>query len=314
MIPRLYFIEARFSSKEYIRGSGLDAFMSGGGGGGRAVEKYRLVYYGVILQEEGSKNLVLAGPDEDVVILQGYEEYCHWHSGPLWERDNPLEREYCTRPALGELGYCGVHRDSLRANYSRCFSSSGLDSLRSCWILDEKLGDRVEYAVYLLAYGHNRFKVGSTRYWRLMERLGEQPHILATILYRSRSAVKTRDVEIRAGRLEGLTERPRRSLRDVLYVPPGQVVNRLEKTAEKARRSLGLKGEWEPRFIRVEPMIGLEKFHRIPEKKIVEVAGKHLYIRDYYAGYLLLEERNTNEKYLLKGNSLLHTSSVKLTR
>ncbi len=313
MIPRLYYIEARFSSKEYIGSVGLDAFI-GGVSGGKAVEKYKLIYYGVIVQEEGSKNLLLLGPDDEIILLQGYEEYCHWHNGPLWSRDDPLSREYCTRPAAGELGYCSVHRNSLRALYTRCFGSSGLESLRSCWMLDEKLGERVEYAVYLLAYNHNRFKVGSTRYWRLYERLGEQPHVLATILYRSKSAVKTRDVEIRAGRLEGLTERPRRSLREVVIIPPAQVINRLEKTLAKTRRLLGLKDDSEPRFIRVEPASGFEKYYRVPEKKLGELVGKHLYIRDYYAGYLLLEEVNTSQKYLLKGNNLLHVNSIKLVK
>jgi hypothetical protein len=311
LIPRLFIIETRFSSRENIRSGGLDLFFSSGGGFGLMIEKYKLIYHGLLVQEEGTTILHLIPPGDKIVFVKGYEEYCRWHNGPLEKRDNPFEREYCTREATSELGYCNVHRNSLRAIYTKCFGSSGLDSLRSCWILDEKLKDGVEYVVYMLAYSTNKFKVGSTRMWRLHDRIGEQPHVVATILYRSRSAVKTREIEIKAGRIEGLTEHPRRKLADTISTPIPPTTLRLKRVLEKTARILGLKNP-ESKFFRVEPAHGVEEFYRANEVKLDNLLGKPLILKDYYAGYMLLEEPNTNTRYLVKGNSILHVNSVKL--
>ncbi len=312
MIPRLYFIEARFYSKEYIRSGGIDAFL--GNALRKTIERYKLVFYGIVAQDEATGELHLIGPDEKIVLVKAYEEYCHWHNGPLGERDNPLQRTYCLSQATTELGYCSRHKTSIRAIYSKCFSSAGLESLRSCWMLDEKLGESIEYAVYLLAYGHNKYKVGSTRKWRIHDRIAEQPHVAAAILYESRSAVKTRDVEIRAGRLSGLTERPRRRLVDVVSTPLAQAVLGLEKTVEKARRVLGITDMHETRIFRVEPVNGYESIIRVKETGFNELVGKPLVIRDYYAGFLILEEPNTNTRYALKGTQILHTNCLKTIR
>lgn len=312
MIPRLYLIETRFYSKEYIRSSGIDAFL--GNTLGETIEKYKLVFYGMVVQDEATGELQLIGPDEKIVLVKAYEEYCHWHDGPLGERDDPLQRTYCLSPAATELGYCGRHKTSIRAIYSKCFSSAGLESLRSCWMLDEKLGESIEYAVYLLAYGHNRYKVGSTRKWRIHDRVAEQPHVAATILYESRSAVKTRDVEIRAGRLSGLSERPRRRLVDVISSPLAQAVVGLAKTVEKTRRALGITGEYEAHIFRVEPANGYESLIRVKEAGFHELIGRPLIIRDYYAGFLILEEPSSSTRYALKGTQLLHINCLRTVR
>ncbi len=311
MIPRLFVIESRFYSREKVRSGGLDAYISQGFGLGFMIEKYKLVYHGLIVQEEGTTTLHLVAPGDKVVFMRGYEEYCRWHNGPLESRDNPFEREYCIREASGELGYCNVHRNSLRAIYTRCFSSSGIESLKYCRILDEKIRGRIEYVVYMLAYTMNKFKVGSTRMWRLYDRIGEQPHVIATILNRSNSAFETRELEIKAGRLEGLTEHPRRKLSESITAPIPPTLLRLRRVLEKTSRRLGVK-LGDIRFFRVEPARGVEYFYRAREARIDDILGRPLHLIDYYAGYMLIEEPNTNTRYVVRGNAILHTNSLKL--
>lgn len=309
MIPRLYFIETRFYSKEYIGTTGLDLFL--GKESRKEIIRYKLLFHGIIVQEEGTSNLTILSSNEKIMILKSYTEYCHWHNGPLDKKDNPLTREYCIREAITETGYCTKHKDSLRAIYTKCFSTSGLESLRNCWLLDEKLKNKLEYVVYLLAYTPNKFKVGTTRKWRLYERIGEQPHIVATVLYITKSAVKARDIEIKTGKLEGLTEKPRRKLKEVIQSPIPPSLLKLEKMKEKISRIINLRESVENIIFRIEPLTELTYYIRAKEKTPEQLAGKPLLIIDYYAGYLLLSEPNTNEQYIVKANSLLHTSSIK---
>ncbi|MCD6301027.1 MAG: DUF2797 domain-containing protein, partial [Staphylothermus sp.] len=256
-------------------------------------------------------NLSIITCDEKIMILKSYTEYCHWHNGLLDKKDNPLTREYCIKEAVTELGYCMEHKDSLRAIYTKCFSTSGLESLRNCWLLDEKLKDKIEYTVYLLAYAPNKFKVGTTRKWRLYERIGEQPHIVATMLYNTTSAVKARDIEIKIGKLEGLTEKPRRRLKVVIQSPLPPSLLKLEKIREKILRIIKLGESAEDYMFRIEPLTDITYYIKAKEKTPEQLVGKPLLVTDYYAGYLLLSEPNTNEHYIVKANSLLHTSSIK---
>ncbi len=313
MIPRLFITEARFYSREYIKPAGIDAFLSSKNTISEVIERYKLVFHGLLLQEEGTTTLHLVTSGEEIILVKSYTEYCRWHNGPLEERDNPLEREYCIREAVGELGYCNVHRNSLRAIYTKCFGSGGLNSIRNCWILDEKLRGKVEYVVYMLAYSMNKFKVGSTRLWRIYERIGEQPHVVATILYKSNSAVKTREVEVKAGKLEGLTEHPRRKLHETLSTPIPPTITRFKKIVEKTRRILGLR-DTDYKVFRVEPSRGIEYFYKAREVTLENLYSKPLILLDYYAGYMLVEERSSNTRYLVKTNKILHTSSIKLVR
>lgn len=311
LIPRLFYFDTRFYSKEYVRVSGLDMFM--GLEMGRELVRYKLVFYGLIAQEEGSHILHLIVPGEKIMFVENYVEYCRWHNGPLERKDNPLEREYCVREAVSELGYCSKHRNSIRAIYSKCFSTAGLESLRNCWILDEKYKDKINYTVYLLAYNKDKFKVGTTRTWRLLDRIAEQPHIVATTLYTSNSAVETRNIEIKAGKLEGLTEKPHRKLKETIKTPIPPVLLKLEKTLTKTQRILGIKQTKQPTIFRIEPNTEITEYHKAKETNLKQIIGKQLIIQDYYAGHLLLEETNTNTKYLLKTNQILHKPSIKTT-
>lgn len=310
MIPRLFYIETKFYSKEHVKTYGLDAFI--GLKQTKELVRYKLVFYGIIVQEEGAHTLHLIPPGDKIIFIQSYTEHCRWHSGPLDKRDNPLAREYCIREAVSELGYCSQHRSSDRAIYSRCFSSAGLESLRNCWMLDEKYRGKISYTVYLLAYNHNKFKVGSTRTWRLTDRVAEQPHIAATVLYQSNSAVKTRNIEIKAGKLEGLTEKPHRKLKETIKTPIPPAILKLEKVLERTQRILGIKQEEQPLIFRVEPSTDITEYLKAKETALKQIIGKQLILQDYYAGHLLLEETNTNTRYLIKANQILHSPSLKV--
>lgn len=310
MIPRLYYIDIRFISREYISRGSLDSFL--GGDVKKEIIKYRVKFHGIVAQEEGSTYLHVIGSGEKIVLLKPTKIYCRWHSGSLIERDNPIERRYCVRESITRTGYCMEHKDSLRAVYSLCFESSGIDSLRNCWILDGRLKDKVNYTVYLLAYSSNGFKVGVTRDWRLYNRIAEQPHVVATTLYTSNSAVKARDVEIRAGRLEGLTEKPHRVLRETLNTPIFSTINRLEKIRDKVLKLLRIKeSNIDNSIFRVEPGLEIEYYIRAREVDYELLFDKTLEIIDYYAGYLLLSDIDSNTYYLVKGGKILHTNSFK---
>lgn len=270
------------------------------------------MFHGIILQETGSKELHFIGIGDKIIFQTGYEEYCHWHNGPLDRRDNPLERDYCLKEAFTELGYCLEHKNSLRATYTKCFSAAGLESMRNCWKLDEFFKDKLSYTVYLLVYGHNKFKVGITREWRLYHRIGEQPHVVATILYRTSSAVKARDIEVKAGKIEGLTERPRRVLKEVIRSPIGQHALRLNKMREKLARVLKLDVIEDSFLFRVEPADPIEEYMSAKEVSYESITGKRVEILGYYAGYLLLADVNTNDKYIVRASRTMHRDTIKV--
>jgi hypothetical protein len=307
LIPRLFIAESILKTTVKLGPTGLDAFMETGSTG--EVRKYTTRFKGILLQDPVSGRLTLLQPGSSIVLARAYEEYCHWHNGPLHERDDPLRRKYCLLPATSELGYCRIHKDSLRALYTRCFGSAGLESLRSCSLLDEKLGDRVEYVVYILAYAPGKYKVGTTRLWRIHERIGEQPHILAAILYASRSALETRKLEIKIGRLNGFTERPRRNLKSILSTPPETVAAGLRNMVERLRRTMNLKYAGEEYFV-VEPSRNKNLYATAKITDPLSLAGEKIILEDYYAGYMLVRRKNSREWLLVKGNSLLHLNSL----
>ena len=309
LIPRVFYFDTKFLSKEYVGKGGLDSFL--GSSLAREIIRYKMRFYGIIVQEEGSSSLHLISPGEKIVLMRNGLSYCRWHDGPLEERDNPLDRKYSVRRAETRTGFCNQHRDTLRAYYSMCFESMSIESLlRYCWMLDEKAGDKIEYAVYLLAYGVNGFKVGSTRYWRIVDRIAEQPHVLATILYRFNKAVKTRETESSIGKIEGLTEVPRRTLRVSLNTPVSSVVYKIDRYREKIERVIGVKTiDYTP--FRVEPGVDITYYVKAREVKIDDLVDKHLELIDYYSGYLLVSDINTNTYYIVKGNRLLHKNVLK---
>ncbi len=307
-IPRLFYIETRFYSRRTLASTGLDAFLGLSSGLEEVIEEYKTVFHGVIVQDPVSEELELIKPGEKIVFKKCFYDYCRWHNGSLIERDNPLLRTYCLKKPYSGLGYCREHHNSIRAIYSQCFTSSGLKSLNSCRILDNRLGDIVSYSIYILDYGHG-LKVGSTRSWRLYDRVAEQPHVVAIEFVRYKSAFQTRDLELRIGGEEGFTERPKkRSLRDIVACPPRASYKRLYDAVKKLSRRLGIELS-EPRFFRILPGTDIAWYARAREVDASSIYGKRLELIDYWAGYLLLSEGDTGY-IIVKTRELLHCDSL----
>ncbi|RLG81113.1 MAG: DUF2797 domain-containing protein [Thermoprotei archaeon] len=298
-----------FHSKEYVGYGGLDQFI--GTVHAREVIRYRTRFQGIVSQEEGDRELHVITPGEKIAFTKPTQEYCRWHSGDLENGVDPVRRAYCLGKATSKLGYCAKHRQSLKAIYSKCFELAGIESIRNCQILDEKAGDKIEYAVYILAYSSSGLKVGATRYWRLIYRIAEQPHVLATMVYKSKSAIKTRELEVRIGKLSGLTEKPKRSLNEALSTPLVTVVYRIEKIRDKIAKAFAIRNIGENPIFRVEPGIEVVPYIRAKEKGVRELEGLRLEVIDYYSGYLLLSYPNNNNYYIVRGNELLHRNVLK---
>lgn len=311
MIPRLIHFDVKFASREYLKGSGLEPFLPTVQQ--TLLEKYRSSTIGIIAQEDGWSTVQLLNVGEYLLFTRTGEEVCRWHSGPIHERDDPLRREYCVKKAVTTLGYCNEHRESIRAIYSYCFESSGPSSLIKCKTLDEKMKNHIEYIVYLLSYTLDGFKVGSTRRWRFLLRLSEQPHVAATVLYVSNSAFKTREVEVNAGRIEGLSEKPHRDVYKTMTTPIINAVHKLTRVRGKVVEKLRLHGV-ENLFIRVEPSLGLENYYRARQRSLEQLVDKRLEFIDYFYGYLLLSDLDVNETYLLKASEILGKNVLKTIR
>ncbi len=307
-IARLFFTEARFYSRRTLVGSGLDRFLGLKTGLDNVIEEYKLFFRGIIVQNLGTSELEFVTIGDKIVFREGGSERCRWHSGPIEERDNPMERTYCLNKIYTGLGYCREHMDSWRAVYTRCFSSSGLQSLGACRRLDSFYRDRIRYTLYLLDYGGG-LKVGVTRSFRLYERVGEQPHVVATALAEYKSAFKARDTERTIGSMKGFTEAPKkRSIYRAIAFPPRTAFTRLYRVAEKIRAELG--GEGELKLFRVIPTIEPHLFLRATVKDVKEIYNLHLEIIGYWAGYLLASPTTSNEYYLVKANTILHKDLV----
>lgn len=311
MIPRSIYIETRFSSREYVEAPGLEAYA--GLSIANMVENYRVRFYGLLVQEEGFSNVHLLTLSEYIVLKKPRLEFCRWHSGSLNVKDDPLKREYCVEKKYTALGYCRLHRDSTRALYSLCFESRSLEGLASCEQLDKFLKGSVEYVVYLLAYSLDGFKVGSTRRWRLFQRLAEQPHIVASTIHVSNSAAETRGVEAKAGMLDWLTEVPHRDIRKTLATPLKAVLNRFVKLRERTLKTLGFT-ETDAYLVRVEPSYNLDVFHRARVVDLSDLIDRKLEIYDYGYGYLLLSDTSSSEYFVLKYSDLMDKDCLRMVR
>jgi len=227
--------------------------------------------------------------------------YCRWHSGSLWERDEPWKRIYCTAPAEG---YCRQHRRSERAVYEACVSLPGERGLAACRALDA-LG-RTTYAVYVTdGGGAGKAKVGMTRMFRLLDRLAEQPHRAAAVVYEADSAYEARRAELAISRAGLASERRARSPRRGHQLPEAAAL--VASVAEKAARLVG--GEWDGRLLRVtssaERLVSTLRESR-PERLV----GARWSVSGYWGGYLALYSPGrgravVNEKRLLHLEALL---------
>ena len=244
-----------------------------------AIEEYSIVYRGLIIQYPEMPDAFLY-EDRTLEFAPGpWEQYCRWHSGPLWEKDDPTRRLYCTARAEG---YCRQHKRSERALYEYCMSLNGERALSACRALDNIA--RVEYALYLTDGGAGRLKVGVTRLFRLRERIAEQPHGVATLVAVFDSAYQARRAEMTISRRGLASERRARKPRHGLGL--AEAARIVASGAERIASLLGV--EWDGTLFRVaSPAERLVRAGR--EARPENLEGRRLRISGYWGGYLVLE-------------------------
>ena len=231
-----------------------------------------------------------------------WREYCRWHSGPIDHRDDPRERIYCGNRVAEGQGYCREHRRSERALYEYCMSMSGSKALEACKVLDSKT--RLEYALYMLDKGDGKPKVGVTRSFRLLERIAEQPHTVATLLHVFDSAYQARKAEMLLSRDLGIaTEKGARKAR--YTADPGRALARIRYVAEKAAKLLGIR--WEESFFRVDPPELMKTAKQLEQlKDTIEVD-----VKAYWGGFLVVNAENLGI-LSVKDRRLLHKDGSSL--
>lgn len=317
LVPRLIYIETEFKSREKIENVGLDKYIKLSKSSDLAVdyyEEYSLIFHGILVQNISENELFLISLNEHVVLAPGHQSFCKWHTGSLVKRDDPLKRSYCRLQQYTRLGYCREHDFSLRAIYDKCFSSSTIHSYTYCRELDERLKGSIKYSIYVLDYGLG-FKVGSTKKWRLLDRIGEQPHIIATELLELDSAVKTRELERKIGMKEGFTEKPhKRLIKDVLSYPPKLSFRKLLSAINKLVRELNL-SSYSYRLFRVVPYNNdVLDFLKAKHVRLKDIIGVKLEVYGYWLGYLLLADRVSNNYFLVHMREILHRDTMGLVK
>ncbi len=303
-VARLAVKSIVLEGSETIKGGpGLEAFMKKEEKS-FILETYKVDFKGLLLQDPGSGELILLKRGEKIMLRDAGEEYfCRWHTGPLDSRDDPLTRKYCLRRASGGLGYCSEHLGSLRAVYDTCFGSSGMQSREACIRLDRAVKGRVEYAVYIVDYGGRKLKVGSTRLFRWLDRIAEQPHVTAALIHVSRSAVDARSTEKAVASIKGFAEIPARNR---LMISRHTLMLESARRIASAAEMLASKGySWSRIVVRIKPP---EEFEEAVSATLRELEGRTLELQGYWGGHVILAEGSKH--YALPLRSLLHRESV----
>lgn len=274
-----------------------------GGGGSVGVDVYRVTLEGLVVQDPSMLEARLyRGPVR--LAPPPWGEVCRWHSGPLDERDRPWERVYCNTRVREGAGYCRQHRRSERALYDACVSLHGEEGLAACRILDSTV--KAEYAVYMLDYGGPKPKAGMTRAWRVVDRVSEQPHTVATVLAVYDSAYQARRAELALAKAGVAGEYGPRGVRRHEHPGPlGAAVQRLQSAAEEAARVLGV--SWGGRIFRVEPPWPQGSWPTPTDPR--RLVGPELEPKGYWGGLLAVETGN-GSLLAVEDRRLTHRLSV----
>jgi hypothetical protein len=263
------------------------------------VEEYRVVLDSLIIQPMEYPDV---GRYRGLLRLAPWPwwRYCKWHNGPLDRRDEPWRRIYCTVRVDDTHEYCRQHRRSERFLYDICMGLRGEKALEACRRLDQAV--KAEYAVYLLVQQGGHVKVGSTRAWRVLERVAEQPHAAATMLAVFDSAYQARRAEMRVSSSGIASEhRPRAQRR---MPPPGAAAAALTRAAEEASKLLGV--EWDGRIFRVPPLGGAPPRALDPGR-----LGEEPYKpTGYWGGLLRLEDPSRGLAFWVDERKLLHHNAI----
>ena len=264
------------------------------------VREYEVIFKGLIAQEPDGE-ILLVKPGTAIRLVEG-QEYCKWHNGPIDRKDNPLERKYCINPSRSSLGYCLKHLRSDRALYDRCVSGMGNEALEACRIIDRKYPD-LEHAVYLIVLPTGKVKVGITRRFRIYERIAEQQHLLATQLTVTRSVLEARRIELKISSETKAVDKGLRGLMGRTSITIEQAYNILENMINNIRKNFNLVSS---------PGDHVEFFRIAPSKHLVQSEElrtpsktEELFLRDYWGGYLFLED-SSGKIYAIKTTRILH--------
>ena len=228
-----------------------------------------------------------------------WNTYCQWHDGPLDEADDPTKRLYCTVQAEG---FCSKHRRSDRAIYTLCLDSRSAMALEACKRIDESF--RGEYVVYMLDFGSDKPKVGTTRKFRLLERIAEQPHIVATVLVETDSLYEARKAELELSRQGVGVESWRHKW--VLGLDLYFSAMRLSEAAEKASKLLGR--SWDGTLFTVTANVPQRPLVTEPET----LAGREFEILGAWGGFLVVP--GPKQPLALKYSQLMHRDSLVVKR
>ena len=232
-----------------------------------------------------------------IIAPQPHRQFCRWHDGPLWERDEPWKRLYCV---VESDSYCRQHKGSLRALYELCLSSNSEKILPVCKRIDE--AGRTSYTVYLTDAGAGRVKVGVTRSFRLLERLSEQAHNVATPLYTTDSIYEARRMELAISKKKLASQvKARRPVR----VPLAEAASKLSSAAERIARELGI--SWEGRLVRIASPVSNHVFRSKPSKASV-LERVEVRVIGYWGGYIVAG--NSDNVYVVNTRELMHRDSI----
>jgi len=229
------------------------------------------------------------------ILYSPWTPYCRWHSGPLDSKDRPWERIYCNVKADG---YCKQHRRSDRYLYDMCMSLKGERALEACKVLDRRI--KSEYVVYILDSGGKKPKVGSTRLFRVYERVAEQNHLVATILGIYDSVREARAAEMKISSLGFATEHQRRVKS---RLSRAQAASRLVEIAEKVSQILGQ--EWRGKLFEIKPSVEIP-----PLLKHEKLVNEKLYPIAYWGGLLIV--RTSKGNYSIEERPMLHKLSMEI--
>ncbi len=262
------------------------------------IKLYNVKIDSLIVQDPSLLDVNRVGTSETLRLApKPWISYCRWHSGPLSRPDKPWERIYCNVPSDS---YCRQHKRSVRHIYELCVTLRGDRGLAACRELDKI--ERIDYVVYLTDFGGDKPKAGMTRRFRFLERIAEQTHTTATILYETDSAFEARRVEMLLSK-KGIAQeikrqRPRRK-RDL-----GESALRLRAWAERASKLLGV--EWTGDIISVEPNHALLNESVFLQK--LEGFNYPFRITGFWGGFLFVEAGGI--KYALNTRNLQHKASL----
>lgn len=251
----------------------------------------------LLVQPEGYSD-VFKYTSELTIAQEPWQSYCQWHNGPLDEADDPLKRLYC--PVAAE-GFCSKHRRSERAIYTLCLDSRSEKALEACRYIDSIV--KGEYVVYMLDYGGDKPKVGATRKFRLLERIAEQPHVVATVLMEVDSLLAARKAEMKVSSSGIAVESWRHKLLNAQDYYFASL--RLSEAASKASKLLGV--QWDGKLFSIISQDFISMRPRVVDARAL--IGKSLIPGASWGGFIMFKD-SKGSFVAVKSSELMHKDSL----